>query len=366
MSIWTILIAILVFGLIIAIHELGHFMAAKGNGIRVNQFAIGMGPRLLKKQIGETEYSLRLLPVGGFCAMEGEDAHSENPRAFENKKVWQRMIVVLAGAFMNIILGFLLLLVTTCMSNLVPTKTVSCFAQQSYATYGYNVKNWSLMGLQGDVDISTSKACGLQEGDEILSINGSHMWSITDLTYKLQTTDADSFTLVVRRDGEEVTLENVVFQNTLSGGRMDFYLVGEEKNIGNVIAFSFRDTIATGKLIWMSLGDLVTGKYGFHDLSGPIGTISVISEAATTGSNFAERLSSLLSLTVFITINVGIFNLLPIPGLDGSRFVFLVIEAIRRKPIQKEREAMVHLIGMAALFLLIIAISIQDVSRLFQ
>ncbi|MGN0592934.1 MAG: M50 family metallopeptidase [Ruminococcus sp.] len=351
--------------MIIAIHEFGHFIAAKANGIQVNEFAIGMGPRILKLKKGETTYSLRLLPIGGFCAMEGEDVHSDNPRAYEKKKVWQRMIVVLAGAFMNIVLGFVLLIVTSCMNDLVPTRYVNRFAAESYTTYGYNIGNWSLMTLQGQVNISSSKDCGLQIGDEIIAINGSYIWSITDLTYKLQTTDANDFTLVVNRDGEKITLEHVKFENQLSGGRMDFGLVGEEKHIGNVLVFSLRDTIATGKLIWMSLGDLVTGKYGIHDLSGPIGTISVISDAATSGTNWAERINSLLTLTVFITINVGIFNLLPIPGLDGSRFLFMVIEAIRRKPIQKEREAMVHLIGMAALFLLMIVISIQDVSRFF-
>lgn len=365
MSMWTIIIAIFVFGLIIAIHEFGHFIAAKLNGIQVNEFAIGMGPKIIKFRKGETLYSLRLLPIGGFCAMEGEDTASDNPRAYEKKKVWQRMIVVLAGAFMNIVLGFVLLIVTTCMSDLVPTRYVSQPAMETFETYGYNVGCWSLMCLEGDTPVSTSQECGLLPGDEIISVNGSHIWSITDLSYKLQTTDKNDFTLEVKRNGEKLTLHNVKFEHQLSGGRMDFKLVGEEKNFLNVAGFAFNDTVATGKLVWMSLGDLVTGKYGFHDLSGPVGTISVISEAATAGDNWAEKLSSLLSLTVFITINVGIFNLLPIPGLDGSRFLFMVIEAIRRKPLPKEREAMVHLVGMAALFLLMIVVTVQDVTKFF-
>ncbi len=365
MSLLTILIAILVFGLIIAIHEFGHFIVAKLNGVKVNEFAIGMGPKLIKFQKGETLYSLRVFPIGGFCAMEGEDTSSDNPRAFEKKKVWQRMTVVVAGAFMNIILGFVLLIVTTSMATLVPTKCISQFNNASCLDYGYNIKNWSIMSMQGNIPVSSSGESGLMEGDEILSVNGSNIWTITDLSYKLQTTDKNNFTVVVRRDGEKITLENVKFENKLSGGRMDFKVVGEEKNFFNVLEFSFKDTISTGKLVWMSLSDLITGKYGFHDLSGPIGTISVISEAAALGKNFTERLGSLLSLTVFITINVGIFNLLPIPGLDGSRLLFLVIEAVRRKPIKKEREAMVHLIGMAALFLFMIVITIQDVTKFF-
>lgn len=365
MSILTIIIAVAVFGLIIAIHEFGHFIVAKLNGIQVNEFAIGMGPKLLKFRKGETLYSLRAFPIGGFCAMEGEDTTSENPRSFGNKKVWRRMTVVLAGAFMNIVLGFVLLIITTSMSTLVPTRYVSQLAELSLTDYGYNTGNWSLMCLEGKISVSSSKESGLMIGDEILSVNGSKIWTITDLSYKLQTTDNNDFTVVVRREGENVTLSHVKFQNKLSGGRMDFKVEGRDKNAGNVLNFAFRDTIATGKLVWMSLGDLVTGKYGFHDLSGPIGTISVISEAAQTGQNLTERIGSLLSLTVFITINVGIFNLLPIPGLDGSRFLFMVIEAVRRKPIKKEHEAMVHLVGMAALFLFMIVITIQDVTKFF-
>ncbi len=365
MSVWTILAAILVFGLIIAIHEFGHFIAAKANGIQVNEFAIGMGPKILKFRKGETLYTLRLFPIGGFCAMEGEDAHSNNPRAYEKKKVWQRMIVVLAGAFMNIVLGFVLLIVTTCMNDLVPTRYVNYPAEETFKTYGYNVKNWSIMVLPGNVSVSTSTECGLMPGDEILSINGSHVWTISDFNYKLQTTDENDFTLEVKRDGEKVKLEHVKFEHKLSGGRLDIIFQGEYKNPINVVNFAFRDTIATGKLVWMSLGDLVTGKYGFHELSGPVGTISVISEAASYGSSMSEHIMSLLSLTVFITINVGIFNLLPIPGLDGSRFLFMVVEAIRRKPISKEKEAIVHLIGMAALFMLMIAVTVQDVTKFF-
>ncbi|MDD6268803.1 MAG: site-2 protease family protein [Oscillospiraceae bacterium] len=366
MSILTIIIAIIIFGLIIAIHEFGHFIAAKLNGVQVNEFAIGMGPKILKFKKGETLYSLRAFPVGGFCSMEGEDTSSENPRAYEKKKIWQRMIIVLAGAFMNIILGFVLLIVTTSMGNLVPTRYVSQLAEVSCSAYGYNTSNWSFMCLQGNVPVSSSGESGLMIGDEILSVNGSGIWTITDLSYKLQTTDENDFTVVVKRGGEKVTLEHVKFENKLSGGRMDFKVSGLEKNISDVLNFSFRDTIATGKLVWMSLGDLITGKYGFHDLSGPVGTISVISEAATTGVNLTERINSLLALTVFITINVGIFNLLPIPGLDGSRFMFMIIEGIRRKPIKKEREAMVHLIGMAVLFLFMIIITVQDVTKFFE
>lgn len=339
---WSILLAILIFGCIIAIHEFGHFVAAKCNGIQVNEFSIGMGPKILQFQKGETRYSLRLLPIGGFCSMEGEDTESQNERAFERKPVWRRMIVILAGAFMNIVLGFVLLLVTTCSDPYLISNTIHGFHEQA-----------------------TSNTCGLQAGDTIVSLNGSHIFTITDLQYKMNNEAGEPFTVVVERKGEKVKLENVTFLDEETHDWLDFSLEAKEKTVWSVTTYAAKDTIATGKLIWMSLLELVTGKYGIQDLSGPVGTVEVISDAATVGETAAERISSVLHLTIFITVNVGIFNLLPIPGLDGSRFLFLLLEAIRRKPIKKEHEAMVHFVGMAALFLLMIVVTVQDVTRIF-
>lgn len=338
----SILLAILIFGCIIAIHEFGHFIAAKCNKIQVNEFSIGMGPKIFQFQKGETRYSLRLLPIGGFCSMEGEDAESQNERAFDRKPVWRRMIVVLAGAFMNIVLGFVLLLVTTCSDPYLISNTIHSFHEQA-----------------------TSNTCGLQVGDTIVSLNGSHIFTITDLQYKMNNEAGEPFTVVVERNGEKVRLENVTFLDEETHDWLDFSLEAREKTVWSVTTYAAKDTIATGKLIWMSLLELVSGKYGIQDLSGPVGTVEVISDAATVGETAAERISSVLHLTIFITVNVGIFNLLPIPGLDGSRFLFLLLEAIRRKPIKKEHEAMVHFVGMAALFLLMIVVTVQDVTRIF-
>ncbi len=341
-TLWSILLAIFIFGCIIAIHEFGHFVAAKWNGIQVNEFAIGMGPKIFRFQKGETLYSLRLLPIGGFCSMEGEDAESQNERAFDRKPVWRRMIVVLAGAFMNIVLGFVMLLVTTCSDPYLISNTIHGFHEQA-----------------------TSNTCGLQAGDTIVSLNGSHIFTITDLQYKMSNEAGEPFTVVVERNGEKVKLENVTFLDQENHDWLDFSLEAKEKSVWSVTAYAAKDTVATGKLIWMSLLELISGKYGIQDLSGPVGTVEVISDAATVGETAAERISSVLHLTIFITINVGIFNLLPIPGLDGSRFLFLLIEAIRRKPVKKEHEAMVHFVGMAALFLLMIVVTVQDVTRIF-
>lgn len=349
----TLLIAILIFGLIIGIHEFGHFIVAKLNHIQVNQFAIGMGPKILHFQKGDTEYSLRLFPIGGFCAMEGEDQSSDNPNAFEKKAVWRRMTVVLAGAFMNLVLGFLLIAILISTAAKIPSTTIAKFASDTNAA--------------GEtVTAAESERSGLQVGDKIVAIDGSHIFSTTDLIYKLQTTDKASYDVTVKRNGAKLTIENVTFHNDKTDGLLDFAVQGKAKNPVTVISYAAKDTVATAKLIWMSLIELVTGKYSLQDLSGPVGTVSVIEQAASTGETILERVQSVMNLTIFITVNVGVFNLLPIPGLDGSRFVFLLVEAIRRKPIAKNREAMVHLIGMAVLFLFMILVTVQDVGRFFQ
>ncbi|MBQ8926972.1 MAG: site-2 protease family protein [Oscillospiraceae bacterium] len=346
----TILISLLVFGVIIAIHEFGHFAVAKLCGIRVNKFAIGMGPVILKKQGRETEYSLRLFPVGGFCAMEGEDTESDDPRAFGNKSVLRRIAVVVAGAVMNLILGFLLIIITTVLYGDIITTTVSDFPYDAETGKSY----------------STSQSCGLMAEDTILSIDGMRILTDTDLSYKLQTNPSESMTVVVRRNGERVTLENVRFYNTATQGRLDFRVYAEKLSIGSVLRYSFLDTVSTGRLIGTSLKDLLTGKYSFQDLSGPVGIISTIGEAASYGETFRQHLTSVLSLASFITINVGIFNLLPLPALDGGRLVFLLVEAVRRKPVNPEHEGMVHFVGMALLLLLMVAVTFQDILGLIK
>lgn len=362
MNIVSILIAILIFGIIVTVHEFGHFAVAKLCGIRVNKFAIGMGPVILKHQKGETEYSIRLLPVGGFCAMEGEDETSDDTHAFNNKSIPKRFVVLVAGATMNIILGFVLLIVTTTVVDKIPSCTVKEFRS----------------------DTASSQASGLKEGDKIVSINGMHVFTDTDLSYKISNTADNDFTLVVKRDGKKVTLNDVKFyyqykyyvdkdtnsyvtvDDTYNGSeevktaesRFDFYVEAVPKNPISVLSYSFRSTISTGRLIWISLIDLVTGKYGVEDLSGPVGVVTAISQAS------AVSWTSVISLSTFLTINVGIFNLLPLPALDGGRIFFLIIEAVRKKPIPREKEGLIHAIGLMLFFALMVFVTIQDIHRL--
>ncbi|MDE6086846.1 MAG: RIP metalloprotease RseP, partial [Oscillospiraceae bacterium] len=284
------------------------------------------------------------------CAMVGEDNESTDSRAFHCKPVWQRMLVVVAGAFMNLVLGFVLILCTTLLYGDMITLEIADFSKNS----------------ETGQSCSTSETCGLQIGDKILSMDGMRIFTDTDLSYKLQNTESDTMDLVVMRNGEKVNLPDVKFYNTETGNRLDFKVQAVELTILNTMQYGFLNTVSTSRLIWISLRDFITGKYGFHDLSGPVGIIETIGEAASSGDNFRQNLTSVLSFASFITINIGIFNLLPIPALDGARFLFLLIEAIRRKPVSPEREGMVHFIGMALMFLLMIAVTVQDVFKLVQ
>ena len=331
-----IILAIFILGVIVALHEFGHFIVAKLCGIRVNQFAIGMGPAILKKQWGETEYSLRLLPIGGFCAMEGEDADSEDSRAFGKKSVPRRMAVVVAGATMNILLGFVLLIITTSMGDAITTTTISRF----HADENGN-------------STSSSESCGLQVNDTIVRINGMRILTDTDLSYKLQYTNENDF-----------TLEHVRFEDTATTGRLDFWVYGQKTTVGNVLAYAAKDTVSIARMTWVGLLDLIRGNVGFHDMSGPVGIVNAIGEAATIGETLREHVMSLLALSTLVTINLGFCNLLPLPALDGGRLVFLIIEAIRRKPVKPEHEGMVHLVGMALLMLLMLAVTYNDIAKL--
>lgn len=356
MNIFPIVVAVLVFLLIIMVHELGHFAAAKACGIYVKQFAFGMGPALFRKQGKETEYVVRAFPVGGYCAFETdiEDFDEEkgeivepNPRAFNRKPVWQRMIVLVCGPLMNLILGFIVVVISLCTSEAIASTTVSEFREQS---------------------VSSSQ---LMVNDEILNIEGLPIYSASDITYKMQSSDRKNeagnlvFDITVRRNGETVLLKDVEFMTTnrqdgSSGVYFDFLVYRLEKNFGNVVSMGFRESSSKARIILLTIVDIVKGKYGLNDFSGPIGVGSVITEAVKT-----YTFSDFISVMAFLSINVGVFNLLPIPGLDGARLIFLIVELIRRKPVKQQVEGMIHFAGMALLLLFIIVLSFNDISKLF-
>lgn len=348
MTLVTVLVAILCFGIIILIHEAGHFFVAKKCGIRVLEFSIGMGPAIFSKTRGETKYSVRALPIGGYCAMEGEDESSSDPRAFRSQKVWKRILVTVAGATMNLILGFFLIIFSVCADTAITSTTVADFHADSAGNSVASSDKW------------------LQQGDRFVEINGLHIFTANDISYALQNDTCDTFTVKVEREGEIVTLENVEFLDRETTGLLDFYVYGQHKTIGNVLSYTCKSFVSTARLIWISLFDLISGKYGFHDLSGVVGIVDTTAQVVKQTRSFREACMTLFELMSFITINVGIFNLIPFPALDGGRLVFLIIEAIRRKQIPAKVEGMIHFVGLAALMLLMIAITFQDVIKIFR
>jgi len=348
MTFLSVILAILGFGVIIIVHEAGHFFVAKKSGIRVLEFSIGMGPAIFSKQRGETKYSLRVLPIGGYCAMEGEDENSNDPRAFRKQAVWKRMLVTVAGAVMNLILGFFLIILVCCIDTAVTTTTIAEFHTDENGNSVSASAQW------------------LKEGDRFVSINGLHIFTAQDISYALKNDDCETFTVVVEREGEEITLENVQFLDSQTQGLLDFYVYGEKKSFGSILSYTCKNFVSTARLIWISLIDLIRGKYGFHDLSGVVGIVDATASYVQQSKSFREAAMTLFELMSFITINVGIFNLIPFPALDGGRMVFLVIEAIRRKQVPAKVEGMIHFVGLAALMLLMIAITFQDITKIFQ
>ena len=347
MTLLTVLVAILCFGVIIMIHEAGHFFVAKKSGIKVIEFAIGMGPAIISKQRGETKYSLRCLPIGGYCAMEGEDDNSDDPRAFRSAAVWKRMLVTVAGATMNLILGFFLIILVTCLDTAITTTTIASFHENA-----------------DGVDLSASSQW-LQVDDTFYSVDGLRIFTASDLSYALHNTDADTYNVVVEREGQRVEYQNVSFHDKETGGVLDFYVYGQKKTVGNVLTYTCKNFVSTARLIWISLFDLIRGKYGFKDLSGVVGIVDTTATYVKESKTFREACMTLFDLMSFITINVGIFNLIPFPALDGGRLVFLIIEAIRRKQIPAKVEGMIHFVGLSALMVLMVAITFQDVFKIF-
>ena len=348
-----IIIAILIFGLIVTVHEFGHFICAKLSGIKVLEFSVGMGPKLLQKQKGETKYSLRALPVGGYCAMEGEDSTNSDPRSFRNAKLWKRMIVLVAGAAMNFVLGIVMLMILVCMMEQVPTTTIKGFSGQRNddGTVTYFAESYE---------------SGLRHGDKLISVDGTRIYSTLDLNYIFDSiTSNEGHKVVVKRDGKKVTLNDVFFEDKAEGGGViDFGVVYKDKTPLTVIKGSGDIFMSMSHIVGLSLKQMLTGQLHKEDVSGPVGVVTAISEQTKNNESIVDAIYKLIYMTALITINVGIFNLLPIPGLDGGRLLFCLIELVRRKPVKPEHEGYVHLAGMVLLFGVMIFATYNDIVRL--
>ncbi|HJB58673.1 MAG TPA: site-2 protease family protein [Candidatus Faecalibacterium faecipullorum] len=356
----TFLASLLVFGAVIAIHEFGHFAAAKLAGIQVNEFSIGMGPALLQKTAGGTQYTLRLLPVGGYVAMEGEGSpeaeQAERERdarppagpgqrsgiPFPEAAVWKRAAVMAAGPFMNFVLGFAVLLgLIALRPDPIASKII------------YEVEPGALCGQTG-----------LAAGDEIIAINGRRCFVANDIIYELvRTRDAEA-DFTVRRAGQVIELPGVQFDTyTDADGNarmnMGFTVYALEKTPANILRETVNSELYYGRVIYTSLLDLVRGRESVNNLSGPVGIVSAISQAASYG------LADLLELLVLITVNLGVFNLLPIPALDGGRLVFLAVEAVIRRPVSQRLQEHLTMATFILLFGLMIFATYNDILRLF-
>jgi regulator of sigma E protease len=337
-----IFIAIFVFGFMIFIRELGHFLFAKKFNVAINEFSIGMGPKIFSKKGKDgVDYSLRALPIGGYVAMEGEDEESNNPLAFNKKPAWQRFIIVIAGAMMNIIISVLILAIITACTPRFGTTVIYKFQ-----------------------DNATSDDSGLRINDEIIEIDGVNVHTSGELSYEIMRRGYRPVSVTVIRDGEEIVIDNIVFPGVTSDGVLfgspDFYVFGEERSLGTVIKNTFYTSKSTIKMTWDSLYDLFSGRYGIEQLSGPVGITGAITDAAKTSAE------SLFYLVAVIGINLGIFNLLPIPALDGGTLLLTLIEMITKKKLPQNVEAGIRTVGFMLLMLLAVVILFKDVIFLFK
>lgn len=343
MTIVYILIAILMFGFMIFTHELGHYTFARIFHVKIFEFSLGMGPKLLSRVSKKTaiRYSWRLFPIGGFVSMAGEDEESDEPDALCRKPVWQRMIITAAGGLTNLILGILVMTVLVCfMKNL----------------YGTTVR--------GFAEGASSSSCGLAVGDTIVAVDGAFVHIFPELSYQIMHRGAEPVDLSVKRNGETLVLSDVVFPTvTESGhtfGEYDFYPDAIGKTPLTVMRYAFFESLNTVRMIWESLIDLATGSYTVKDLSGPVGVTQVITQAARTSA------FQLFYMFVFISMNLGIFNLLPLPALDGGRIVFQLIELIFRRPIPRKAEGYIHAAGLILLLLLMVFVTGKDILSLIR
>ncbi len=381
----TIIVTILMFLVMVSLHEFGHFAVGKLLNFKILEYSIGFGPVLWKRQGKETQYSLRAAPLGGYCKFEGEDGDSEDARAFSNQSVWKRILVVAAGGIMNVILGFAIFVVIAAATSPMTTNVIDKVVEHSYIE---------------DV--------GIKSGDEVIKINGkrinfyddiklytSEFQKDTDavitvkrggekLDFKIRPTE-QTYTYTYTESGVEVTdsingFETTEFapysdtvvkdeskigqSETSTGYIIGFYPKSEEITFFNVWGQAWNETRFVVKLVYRSLWEMVTGKIGMDQMSGPVGIVSEVNTAANASNDIWLNTLNVLNLVGLLTINLGVFNLLPIPALDGGRLFFMLIELIRRKPIPPEKEGMVHAIGMMLLFGLIIVVSFNDVMRL--
>lgn len=335
-----VLLALLLLGVLIIAHEAGHFWAARACGIEVQEFAMGMGPVLAKWKSGRgTQFSIRLLPIGGFCQFYGEDEAADDPRAFNNQPVYKRMLTVASGPLMNFAVALL-----------VVVLYVSALGVQTVVPRVEAVE-------------PNAAAAGLQTGDTLLAVNGRDVTDTSVVLEEISGSAGQPVTLRVRRGGEE---RDVViapfFDEEIARYRVGFTFAQERVRVplSSSIPFSVRYNIESVNLIVQTLKNLVFKGEGMNEVTGPVGTVYVIQEVTQQGG-----VDVYLELLALISVNLGVMNLLPIPGLDGSRLLFLLVEGVRRKPVRRELEGAIHGAGFILLMALMVVLTYKDIMQIF-
>lgn len=351
----NIIIAILIFSVIIIIHELGHFLLAKKNGIGVTEFSLGMGPRLFSFQKKETRYSLKLFPIGGSCMMVGEDEESDDENAFGKKSVWARISVIVAGPLFNFILAFVLSMIVVGKVGYDPASIITV------------------------VEDSPAMEAGLQEGDVIVEINGDHIDNGREVSFHLffHPTSKNEVTLKVNRGGtfknltitprlEEDGTYKMGFASNLNRTKT-IATTGKQMNAIDVIKYSAIEVKCWIVSAVQSVGGLISGKVSTKELAGPVAIVDMIGDGieSTKSAGMSAVVIQIFYMSILLSANLGIMNLLPLPALDGGRLVFLLIEAVRGKPVDPKKEGFVHMIGFVLLMILMVFVLYNDIGRIF-
>ncbi len=347
-----IIVALLLFGILITVHETGHFAAAKLLGVKVKEFAIGMGPVVFLRRRGETDYSLRAFPIGGFCAMEGEDEESHDARGFNNQKNWKKLIILLAGSFMNFLIGLLILTFLYAQVNAFITPVIDHFMD------GFPYESEE----------------GLLPGDRIVSIDGEPVYLYSDVGLLFSRSNGETMDLVLERDGKRLSRNEfpLKLREYMVDGekKMKYGLVFtvEEATAGMRLYQSWYNAVDFVRLVRMGLVDLVTGAAGLQELSGPIGIVEAISEAGAESETVMAAARSILYYGALIAVNLAVMNLLPLPALDGGRIFFLLVNGIftllTRRRLNPKYEGYIHAAGLVCLFALMAVVAFNDIVKI--
>jgi len=349
----SVLFGILMFSVLIFVHELGHFIAAKASGVQVNEFSMFMGPAIFKKQGKETLYTIRCIPLGGYCAMEGEDEDTDNPRSFQKAAWWKRLIILVSGAAMNFLLGILLFFLIALPGQQMVTTTVDSVTD----CYPYSAQT------------------GIQPGDRILEINGEKVYVSADVTFLINFFGGDSHDFVVERNGQRLEFNDMRVHDCKDSNGNDVRHFGfsmgiKDMNLLDKMGYAWNMTLDNVRNVRLSLAMLFSGRAGFKDMMGPVGIVDTMTEVATQSNTWLDAFMNILSFGAFIAVNLGVMNLLPIPALDGGRVVGLLlttaIEGVTKKKLDPKYEGYIHGVGMILLLGLMGVILFKDVFMIFK